>query len=84
MPPPLLLKFGKNIYRAIFYVKIGHSAGARELEPPPGGLSEAPPPGPQRGPLPARLHIGPSLGPHSCIWAPKYNCEAPYLIFKRK
>jgi len=22
--------------------------------------------------------------PHSCIWAPKYNCEAPCLIFNRK
>ena len=66
------------------------SVPALESWRPPGGPLRDPSPG---GYLPARPHIGPSPGPHSCIYPPppsplpppkKYNCEALYLIFKRK
>jgi len=49
---------------------VGVTVPALESWEAPGGLSEAPPPGPQRS------LTDPSPGPHSCIWAPKYNCEA--------
>jgi len=52
-----------------------YSAGARELEAPLGGLREAPPLGPQRGPSP------PLPGPQVVFGGrPQYNCEALFNI----
>ena len=47
------------------------SAGARELEVPPGATQRPLPPGPQIGPTPspASPSAVPPQEPHSCIWA---------------